>query len=518
MGLTTAALRLARTGACAGAVVAIAASPVAAAGGTSTGVSSSATPYLVPMADGVEVTSILTVGDQVDGRPLVGIPDGLGILRGDGGTARLFLNHELASGVGAVRAHGANGAFVSEYTLDASTLEVTAGSDLIDQLNAWTGAAYAPATGAALSINRFCSADLPAKSAFWDPASRTGYNGRIFMNGEEAGNEGRAFATLVTGPDKGQAYELPWLGNLSFENAVAAPGAGRTTVVIGLDDSRPGQVYVYAGTKQRTGTPLQRAGLVGGSVYGVRVPSAPTTPKTVGGVSYPASAEDRVTGVGGSSVPFTLAGFGDVSTWTGSTLQDESIKRGATEFLRPEDGAWDPTHRNDFYFVTTDRFDTVQTPTTDGVANTPAAQVGNSRLWRLRFADVSRPALGGTITQLLDGTEGPQMMDNITVDRVGNVVIQEDPGEQAYLARIWSYSITDDTVTPIAQHDPDRFGAVAEDTLTIDEESSGIIDASDILGPGWFIGTVQAHYAIAGELVEGGQLFALYNPASDPTR
>jgi hypothetical protein len=37
-----------------------------------------------------------------------------------------------------------------------------------------------------------------------------------------------------------------------------------------------------------------------------------------------------------------------------------------------------------------------------------------------------------------------------------------------------------------------------------------------VLGPGWFLGGSMAHVPIAGELVEGGQLFAIYNPASDP--
>jgi hypothetical protein len=44
------------------------------------------------------------------------------------------------------------------------------------------------------------------------------------------------------------------------------------------------------------------------------------------------------------------------------------------------------------------------------------------------------------------------------------------------------------------------------------EESSGIIDVSSILGEGWYLLDVQAHYPIAGELVEGGQLLAMYVP------
>jgi secreted PhoX family phosphatase len=490
-----------------------------AAGPTKTGPSSSQSPYVVPVAPGVRTTSILTVGDDADGYRLVGIPDGMGILGDDEDEFRLFVNHELRPDRGIGRAHGGTGgAFVSEWSIEAGSLEVESGKDLMRTVYFWNGSAYETRTGAAANLNRFCSADLPTKSAFWDPRSRTGYNGRIFMNGEEAGDEGRAFAHLITGRDKGTSYELPYLGKFSWENSVAAPGSGQTTVVIGLDDSTPGQVYVYAGTKQRTGTPLQRAGLVGGSLWGVEVPSALTTPKTVDGMSYPASVEDRTFGVGGTNVPFTLHRFGNVASWTGAKLQGESIKAGVTEFLRPEDGAWDPRHPNDFYFVTTDRFDTVQTPTSDGVANTPAGQVGNPRLWRLRFADVRNPAAGGTITMLLDGTEGPQMMDNLAVDRTGHVLIQEDPGGQAYLARVWSYDVADDTVTAIAQHDPARFTPGVAGFLTSDEESSGIIEASDLLGPGWFLANVQAHYAIAGELVEGGQLYAIYSPASDWTR
>jgi len=62
----------------------------------------------------------------------------------------------------------------------------------------------------------------------------------------------------------------------------------------------------------------------------------------------------------------------------------------------------------------------------------------------------------------------------------------------------------------IAQHDPDRFTLGAAHFLTQDEESSGIIPVSKILGRGWYLAVVQAHYATDAELVEGGQLLALH--------
>ena len=40
--------------------------------------------------------------------------------------------------------------------------------------------------------------------------------------------------------------------------------------------------------------------------------------------------------------------------------------------------------------------------------------------------------LGGTIEALLDGTEGQKMLDNISFDLYGNLIMQEDPGNQAH--------------------------------------------------------------------------------------
>jgi hypothetical protein len=104
------------------------------------------------------------------------------------------------------------------------------------------------------------------------------------------------------------------------------------------------------------------------------------------------------------------------------------------------------------------------------------------------------------------------MFDNITVDSRGNVLLQEDPGNQAYIARIWQSSPDSDNLVEIAHFDPDRFAPGGSAFLTQDEESSGIIDASSILGEGMLLADVQAHYAIPGELVEGGQFFAIHVP------
>ena len=115
---------------------------------------------------------------------------------------------------------------------------------------------------------------------------------------------------------------------------------------------------------------------------------------------------------------------------------------------------------------------------------------------------------------VLDGTEGQKMMDNLAINRRGQIFIQEDPGAIDHLATIWRYTIATDTLEPVAQPDPERFTSTGSGFLTNDEESSGIIDASDILGDGWFLLDVQAPYNIGDpELVAGGQLLAMHVPS-----
>ena len=151
-------------------------------------------------------------------------------------------------------------------------------------------------------------------------------------------------------------HELPALGNFSWENAVARPHPSRLTVVAGLDDSTPGQVYFYVGSKQRVGSTIERAGLAQGTFYGVRVPGI--------------ALEDRLNGLSGVNV-FELASLGDASGLTGAQIQSASTAAGVTEFLRPEDGAWDPADPRVFYFVTTDRFNTAPSPGRSRRTTTP---------------------------------------------------------------------------------------------------------------------------------------------------
>jgi hypothetical protein len=61
----------------------------------------------------------------------------------------------------------------------------------------------------------------------------------------------------------------------------------------------------------------------------------------------------------------------------------------------------------------------------------------------------------------------------------------------------------------VAQHDADRFITGAANFLTSDEEASGMIPVDEILGAGWYLMDVQAHYSLDAELVQGGQLLLM---------
>ena len=389
-----------------GAVVAIAAiSAAIAVANTITGPSSSDPPYVVRSEPGVVTKSILTVGDSVGGYRMVGIPDGLGAFDNGDGTFTVLMNHELAATVGTVRAHGAKGAFISKWTIAKGSLEVRSGQDLIQEIATWNSATSSyNAHAKGIAMGRLCSADLPAISAFYDAASGLGYSGRLFMDGEEVGNEGRGFAHALDG----RSWEVPALGKFSWENSVANPGTGAKTAVVGLDDTTPGQVYVYIGSKKavglagRAGRPHGRDALRRQGVGLRRQSRTRAESRQARRSSCRASATGR-TRPARRSKPTAI----------------RRASRGSSVRRTVRGTRTDPST---FYFVTTNGF------------NQP------SRLWRLNFADPANLAAGGTIDMLLDGTEGQQMFDNMTANDRGQVLIQEDPGNQAYIARVWRYS------------------------------------------------------------------------------
>jgi hypothetical protein len=433
------------------------------------------------------ITSLITTLDLVPttGAPatpyeVAGIVDGLGAFDNGNGTVTILANHELGSGSGVTRRHGAIGSFVVELIVDKNTLQVLSAQDLIHTVVDAAGVEHNAANSNAVALNRFCSSDLADVAAYYNAASGLGTQERIYFKGEEGGSNGWAIATVATGVDKGRAYILPRF-NLAtngsginavggWENLIASPFPQDLTIVAGTNDGGSGimnnTVNVYVGTKQSTGSVVERAGLTNGTNYIVGVAGNP---------AEIVNSTSRATNIT-SGTRFTL-----------------NLNAAGTTFSRPEDGAWDPTNPRDFYFVTTDRLDT---NTSTGFNQTigasgPANQNGKSRLWRLRFDDITNPLLGGVVDLLIDGSEDNQkvnMLDNMCVAADGTVFMTEDPGNSTYSGKSWAYDPTTDMLLGLTKMDEARWGDLAVNGGTPgavaphanDKEISGVIDVTSM--------------------------------------
>src|SRR5262245_16931283 len=504
----------------------VAAYPASAAAQSTQGPSSSRPPYLVPTAPaGVVhgITSIVTATDLVQrtGAPAgtnyecAGKPDGLGAFDNGNGTITVLMNHEIDATLGAVRAHGARGAFVEALIVDKTTLAVVSSADLIASVIDAAGAVHDAAHGNAIAFHRFCSGDLPPVSAFFNAASGRGTQERLWLHGEEGSSGGLAQATVATGALRGTSYTLAQM-NLStngsglvgvgaYENLLACPFAQDLTVLIGDNDGGSGimshALAVYVGTKQSSGTPVARAGLTNGTLTFVSVAGNPTEI---------VNSTTRATNIA-SGTRFALS----------STA--------STAFSKPEDGAWNPANPRQYFFVSSDRLDnntsTGPNPTIGATGAT--AQTGKSRLWRLTFDDITNPSLGGVIDLLIDGSKGGQkvnMLDNVGVDADGRVWLDEDPGSTTYVGKVWVYDPATDTLVQVAKFDPALWGELAAvggtpgaiAPHTNSKETSGVVDVTALLaGPGEraLLLDVQDHSSdpllATPTSVEGGQLLLL---------
>jgi hypothetical protein len=422
------------------------------------------------------VKPLLNVGEGVgkNAYRMVGIPDGLGAFKNNDQTITILMNHELHEDKGIKRLHGTKGAFVSKWVLNIENLNFMSGEDLVKQTMLWSVKDQHFYHSKTNQFNRLCSADLAPISAFFNAQSNKGYQQRLFLNGEENKQGGRAFAHIASGEDMGTSYELPHLGKFSWENAVAHPATGDLTLVAGMDDNQDGQVYFYIGEKRHAGNPVEKAGLVGGKLYAIQA----------------------------NGERFALVSLGDVSAMSAEDLEQAGQASGVTKFMRPEDGAWDIKNPNVFYFATTAKID------------------GDSQVFQLRFDDVNQPAKGGEIKVVLNAKSiGAQMFDNLTVTSNGSLLIQEDPGNNQHLAATWHFDPVTDNAEKILEADPKYFqDKTSPFFITQDEENSGVIEITELVkeaswakkGQQYFLATMQVHaQSDDPELVEGGQLYLI---------
>jgi hypothetical protein len=473
--------------------------------------------YLIPVQSRARIQPLVTVGQRLPhtGNPsetfrFVGIPDGLGLYAVRPDTAILLVNHEWPKDSGRAAGPLPAGARVTELRIavgpkpqTAPRAHVVSGRWAIESV--YTGeppVRVDPVTG---GMAKLCSAFLADE--------RVGFDRRIFLNGEESagkknfdGRGGEAWALVG-----GRAYAIPRMGRAEWEDIVVAPFTGAQTVAFGLEDGPDegdglhSQLYMHLGTKQPgDADPLAANGLRGGALYALASDDA-------------AHASEATFHVHGDSIHVHWVPV----PWEGTDagLDSAATAAHAFGFVRIEDGACDPVARGNLYFVTTGKLPR---------ANQPPSCNERGRIYRLHFNPVD-PMAGGTLTLLLDGSDGLVAPDNVDVNRHGELAIEEDPGHDMHAlglerdASIWIYDIAPRKLRRVAEMNrkPAVRHALAADPANRDEakddgpglwESSGIVDAEAILGRGSWICDVQAHslrIAPSDETVQGGQLLWL---------
>ena len=488
--------------------------------------------YVLSKNAAVEIKAIATVGDAVTGTMIRGIPDGMGAYdNGRGGITLLSVHEVPTSAPLALKGKSATapwGTSITKFTVSKNTKAVTSVQNFMQKINFYNyttgkyqetpvGAAPAGATPGFFDwgISRFCSATYAPAGTFLH--NGVGYEGGLFLSGEETGNESRAFAF----DEDGIGHQLPRMGMLSFENIIPSLKPGPNTVAIANEDgsATDSQLYVYAGKKQSTGTAIDKAGLTNGDLHVMNIPSI----KNDNAFRTTVGKNKKV------AVEFVKVNW-DTTT---SAFAQESREKGTT-MARVEDGHWDPSNPNVFYFVTTEsNKDPIATAPNPAL---PTVSRDGGALWRLTFKDAQNPAAGAEIEMLLDGGESLYLSkpDNITITNDGKyVLIQEDPGNNAALARIVAYRVSDSKLAVIAQFDANKFVKGGSEFMTEDEESSGIIDATKLLAkPGdtnsYFFFNAQVHTtgavaarpdlparssvkkdAINAATIEGGQYYVM---------
>ena len=474
--------------------------------------------YLRSISGRCSVGPLLTVGQMVPGASgqgwfrVLGVPDGMGLRAEAPGPdgkrhARLLVNHEWAATVGLPAGPLPAGARVSEFTLEASGERlrpmVIDGQWAIQHVLAQEPPV--PVDPVTHGLAKLCS-------AFWAD-ERVGFDPPLFLNGEEApgaetfdGRGGQAWAL-----GNGTAAAFPRLGRAMWENVVVAPFTGQTTMVFGLEDGPDAgdglhsQLYLYLGSK-RPGDPdpLAANGLRGGMLYvACSEDAAHNSEATLQGRS-------QSTRIRWLPVPWDA---------TDAELDHEAGIAGAFAFVRIEDGACDPVEPGHLYFVTTGKLPR---------ENQPPSCNERGRVYHFEF-DPKNPLAGGTLTILLDGTNGIVAPDNVDVNRHGQLAILEDPGHDLKKlglprdASVWMYDLHSARLDRIATMNR---GAAVHHALHADPantndakadgpgmwETSGIIDAEPFLGRGAWLLTVQAHSLRidpAPETVQGGQILWL---------
>ncbi len=462
---------------------------------------------LLPLAPGSSVLPIISVGDTVRDYTFEAIPDGISFVPHGRGTVDVYVNHETSLVPFPATRSDFTNSMLSRLRLRQGSAGVLRGDYVIPS---------------EANYQRFCSNFLVGKAQ--------GFELDLILTNEEARDivlrSGLAWhppSVALTEPTAEQAgvvvaYDVKsgtyrsiyGMGRHNHENSVGLPGYGHPVVLSGDDtfDAPASQLYLYnapsgAAVWNDQGT-LYAFVSDNPAVndYG-DFPGATTVSGRFLEVPRSIATGKRADGTDVTSVDFGYptppSGVPDGPQWV-LEHWSHNVAR-AFQFIRVEDIAYDRTNSNIVYF--TDTGEPRAIPDAAGrLRRGPSGTLGpypNGRIFKL-VLDPIDPLRVLSLSVLIDADAGgysnPAVVhqpDNIETT-ANSLLIQEDPGSHNQgsaigYAKIWRYTLPAGPLVPVAQVDQ----SARPDLRPGSWESSGIIDASAVFGPGAFLVDIQAH-------------------------
>jgi hypothetical protein len=451
-------------------------------------------PFLVGTAPGVVVDKIMSTGDIFGSYQMSGIPDGLGAYDSRGGDDDddddgrgefvVVMNHELDRTFPtppSVFNPGVD-ARISRLVIDRNTRSVHDAEYLFTGNENYT---------------RFCSSTLAI--VFGRP---------YYFTGEETATSGHFGSSIVMDPESGMWRETRHFGLLQHENVVPIR-LSKWVFLTSDDDFRTGEPsYLYAYIAGDFNRALRG---VEGSLY---VWKADSTAET-----------GNATATKGESIPGRFVPIEQTFNADSGTLKGRATTLGAFKFDRLEDIAVRPDVRGRTYIADTGK------PTGPG-----ATLRGRVYQFDIDRGDPTR----ATLKMILNG-DGPNPDDIFNPDNMDAsakvLMIQEDreavfragtPANSGGYGRVMEYRFSNGSLRSVARvntppgapPNPENCAGCLPGTW----ESSGIIDASRVLGKNWWLLDVQGHSSTAPQpgptlapntaTGENGQLLAIKVPGS----
>ena len=488
----------------------------ASAGDNESGFTTSKSAFL-DGRNGWTTEAIISVGDTLPGGYLFeALPDGISIARTNGrGTADILVNHELSPVPFPATRQDPLNSTVSRLRLQQHSAGVLKGDYVIPQ-----SAGY----------QRFCSNFLVGQEH--------GFERELLLTNEEArdivlrqadswhqpgvqlSEPGAEQAGVVVAYDvkSGDFKSIYGMGRHNHENAVGIPGYGRPVVLSGDDtfDAPASQLYLY------TATSGQAFWNDEGSLFAFKANDAALNDYgditeamgPVAGTFIPVPRAIATGKINGRDV--TAADFGypnppstAIPNGPQWVLEHWSNLNNVFQFIRIEDTAYDRTNPRISYLADTGEPRALPDAETTRLRRGASGTEGpypNGRIWKLTLGsnplEATLDILPGANFDALGyrNVDAVHQPDNIETTREG-LYIQEDTGSHnaqstsfpnASNARVWRYGLAGSpSLQVVAEVNQAQPGAPTLNRGTW--ESSGIVDASSVFGPGAFLLDVQAH-------------------------